>query len=96
MLANSLEAFLKTTFEDHIFKCCATNPKFAFAKGDFIEKQKCATCTLSQVAMQYLKEHTEEWHHALLDKCKDKLVLYQGLWTMWLINSKQSIIFLIT
>jgi hypothetical protein len=31
LLANSLEAFLKTTFEEHIFKCCATNPEFAFA-----------------------------------------------------------------
>ncbi len=28
--------------------------------------------------MQYLKEHTEEIHHGLLEECKEKLVLYQS------------------
>jgi hypothetical protein len=78
ILANSLEAFLKSSFEDHIFKCRATNPEFAFAKQNSTEKEKCTTCTLSQVVIQYLKDRTEAVHHELLDECKQKLALYQG------------------
>jgi hypothetical protein len=78
ILANSLEAYLKTSFEEHIFKCCATNPDFAFAVENSAEKQKCSTCTLSQVVMQYLKERVEAMYHELLEECKQKLVLYQG------------------
>ncbi len=48
ILDNSLEAFLKSLFEEHIFKCCVTNPEFAFATENSTEKQKCTTCTLSQ------------------------------------------------
>jgi hypothetical protein len=56
ILTNSLEAFLKSSFEDHIFKCRATNPEFAFAEQNSTEKEKFTTCTLSQVVMQYLKD----------------------------------------
>jgi hypothetical protein len=72
-LANYLEAFLKTSFKEHRFICCATNPEFSCATGNSTKKQKCATCTLSQVVMQYLKEHTEEIHHGLLEECREKL-----------------------
>ena len=78
IFSNSLEAYLKSAYEDHIFKCDGTNTEFAFASASCTSKVKCSTCTISQVAMEYLKRHTDPIHHRLLDECKEKLFLYQG------------------
>ena len=76
-LANSLEAFVKSSFEKHIATCDTTRTKFLLEGADS-SSVACDICTLLHRAMEYFKANVHPDCHHLLEDYKTKILLYQG------------------
>ena len=76
-LVNSLEAFLKISFEKHILTCDTTRTEFSLEVTGS-PSDTCNIYTLPHRVMKYFKPNVHLDHHHLLEDCKMKILLYQG------------------
>ena len=76
-LVNTLDAYLKGRFENHLGTSCFAKPSFAF---DRIKSttETCEACQLPMKVMNYLSDHTPLIHNQLLNDCREKILLYMG------------------
>lgn len=67
-LANSLEAFVKSSFEKHITKCDMTRTEFSL-EGTGLSGDACDICSLPHRVMEYFKSNVHPDHYQLLEDC---------------------------